>query len=444
MVKVTSPYHHQDYALPSKRFLVSLFDAALLTIVTFLVLMLAMNAILPNISAFNARVTSTENHRIQMIKISEEAGLTSYSNNADGQYQTADDMTTMFKKYARQHILLSYQKEAGKWEITPQIADVSPASYTNDQFAIFYVDYVSKYNSFQGKDHDIIYLNGLSHEAYLQSVLRKNDTAHTAWITDEYLAREIANDEFLFLKAPFAQNIYLYMYENQTTGAPKVDYDYFYGLYEKNWNMATEELTNSTRFNEAYLAYEHDYVYCTHVASLVTVMSYLLGFILIFVLPTLFFKDGCGTFGHKIFHLAVVSGERHLPSPSSLVLRLLVLFFTNLPALLVASFFSGGLSSSLLFPLWNYGPSLLQILIIACILPVIDMFMVSLSNQRKSLVEWASNTLVLDTVSVPIITNEEKEKNYSRNDINLVLTDLPYIDSSTIPPDKVINEEVKE
>ena len=84
MKKVTSNYAFQNYSLPSRRFLVSLFDAFLVTLSSFLLLLLTMNVILPNISSYQSRVDNVENYRIQMVQISEEAGISIYTNNEDG------------------------------------------------------------------------------------------------------------------------------------------------------------------------------------------------------------------------------------------------------------------------------------------------------------------------------------------------------------------------
>ena len=74
MKKAVSNYAFQNYCLSSRRFLVSLFDAFLLTAASFLLLLLTMNVILPNIGSYQAKVDAIEENRIAMVKISEEAG----------------------------------------------------------------------------------------------------------------------------------------------------------------------------------------------------------------------------------------------------------------------------------------------------------------------------------------------------------------------------------
>ena len=444
MKKVTSNYAFQNYSLPSRRFLVSLFDAFLVTLSSFLLLLLTMNVILPNISSYQSRVDNVENYRIQMVQISEEAGISIYTNNEDGKYENPDSIDAMFKKYAAQHILKSYEEEPSKWELVPELDGYQKADFSNDQFSIFYVDYVSKYNSFEGKENDVINLNGLTNKAYLQRLLKGKDSSYLAWVDETYLGHTVNEEDFLYLKAGFAQNVYLYEFKGEKTELITSSRNYLYSMYKAIWNNASEELTNSTRFVKAYELYKDNYVYCTHIASLVTVLTYALCFLIAFVLPAIIFRDRRGTFGYRIFSLAAIDYEKTNLVWWQILVRSLILFVTNLPALLIASFLSGGLSSSLMFPLWNNGPSLLQVLIVTAVIPVVNMFMVSLSHHRRSIAEWASHSVVVDTRKDMVIVQEDKPKeDYTHSDRNMVITDLPYIDSSTIPEDKVVKEEEK-
>ena len=442
MKKVVSDYAFQNYSLPSRRFLVSLFDAFLVALSSFLLLLLTMNVILPNIASYQSKVDNVENYRVAMVQISEESGISTYTNNEDGKYENPDSIDDMFKKYAAQHILKSYQEEPSKWELVPELDGYQEAGYANDQFAIFYVDYVTRYNNYEGKENDVVNLGGLSNKAYLQKVLKGKDTSYLAYVDEAYLSHPVDAEEFLFLKAGFAQNVYLYEFKGEKTELITSSRNYLYSIYKAIWNNASEELTNSTRFVKAYDQYKDNYVYCTHIASLVTVLVYILCFLSAFVLPAIIFRDRRGTFGYRIFSLAAIDYEKTNLVWWQILVRSLILFVTNLPALLIASFLSGGLSSSLMFPLWNNGPSLLQVLIVTAVIPVVNMFMVSLSHHRRSIAEWASHSVVVDTRKDMVIVQEDKPKeDYTHSDVNMVITDLPYIDSSTIPEDKVVKEE---
>ena len=434
MKRTVSNYAFQNYSLPSRRFLVSLFDAFLLTLSSFLLLLLTMNVILPNISSYQVKVDAVEENRIAMVKISEEAGVSTYTNNEDGKYENPDSLTTMFKRYAAQHILRSYEEEPSKWETIPEIEGFSKADFTNDQLSIFYVDYVSKYP-------DTVNMGGLTNKAYLQHVLKTKDSSYLAYVNEEYLGHPVSDEDFLFLKAGFAQNVYLYEFKGEKNETVSNSRNYFYSLYKSIWDTMSEEITSSSRFVAAYDLYKDNYVFCTHIASLVTVLIYLLCFIIIFILPMFIFRDRSGTFGYRIFSLAVISEDKNTAEAWQVLVRSLILLFSNLSTLLIASFLSGGLSSSLMFPLWNNGPSLLQVLIITAVIPVVDMFMVSLSHRHKSIAEWASKTIVVDTrKDMVIVTDESPKEDYTHSEINMVVTDLPYIDSSTIPEDKVVKE----
>ena len=435
MNKTVSNYAFQNYSLSSRRFLVSFFDAFLLALASFLLLLLTMNAILPNISSYQSKVDAVEENRIAMVKISEEAGVSIYTNNEDGKYNEPDSLTMMFKKYIAQHILRSYEEEPAKWEIVPEISGYSKADFTNDQLSIFYVGYVSQYP-------DTVNLSGLTNKAYLQNLLKTKDSSYLAYVNEEYLGHPLDEEDFLFLKAGFAQNIYLYEFKGESNEALLNSRNYLYNLYKNIWDKMSEEITSSSRFVTAYELYKDNYVYCTHIASLATILIYLLCFVIVFIIPAFIFRDRSGTFGFRLFSLALISDDKNNPEVWQVLVRSLILLISNLPTLLVASFLSGGLSSSLMFPLWDNGPSLLQILIISAVIPVIDMFMVSLTYRHKSFAELASKTIVVDTRKDMVIVNEEQPKeDYTHSDVNMVVTDLPYIDSSTIPEDKVIKED---
>ena len=434
MKKETTNYRLHDYPYSSKRFLVSLFDAVILLLTSFGMLLLVMNAILPNISSYQSRVDNIEKDRISMLKISEEAGLTSYK---DGDYEKPQDVSTMYQRYVGQHILLSYQLEPEIWEVAPVIEGLEKATFDNDIFSQFYVNYVSKYNDYNGHNNDIINLNGLTNKAYLQKILRDSDTSLLAWATSEYKGSDIDSEEFLYLKAAFAQNLYLAVFKGESSSEISSSHNYFYSKFESLWKNATNELTESTRFVDVYNTYQDNYVFCSHIASLVTVLVYIVCFLIVFLLPSLLFKNNRGTFGYRIFSLAVVNDNKESPHLWQVLVRNLILLISNLPTLLIASFLSGGLSSSLMFPLFNRGPSLLQILIIAAVIPVVDMFMVSLSHRHKSIAEWASKTVIVDArKSTAVIEEKKEDEDYTHSEIQRVINDLPYIDSSTIPEEK--------
>lgn len=436
MKKAVSNYAFQNYCLSSRRFLVSLFDAFLLTLLSFVLLLLSMGVILPNIPSYQGKVDAIEENRIAMIKISEEAGVAIYTDNEDGKYSNPDSLTSMYKKYVSKHILRSYEEEPAKWEVTPVIEGVTKADFDNDQLSIFYVNYASNYP-------DAVNTNGLSNKAYLQQLLKSKDSSYLAFISEEYLGRPVDNEEFLFLKAGFAQNLYLYEIQGEKSDILTNTHNYFYGIYQSIWNKMSDEITNSSRFVSAYELYKDNYVYCAHIASLVTVLTYLVCFLILFVLPSFIFRNRSGTFGYRIFSLATLSEDKTNPAIWQVLVRSLILLISNLPTLLIASFLSGGLSSSLVFPLWNNGPSLLQILIISAVIPVVDMFMVSLSTRHKSLAEWASNTIVVDTRKdmMVVVKEESPKEDYTHSNVDMVVTDLPYIDSSTIPEDKPVKED---
>ena len=401
-----------------------------------------MNAILPNISSYKKRMDNVETYRISMIKISEESGISTYSQNDDGKYNSPDSLDAMFKCYSAQHIVRSYEEEPSKWEVVPELEGYAKADFDTDQFSKFYVKYAEKYNNFDGKANDVVDLGGLTNKAYLQQLLKSKDTSYLAFIDEAYLGHSLNSEDFLYLKAGFAQNLYLSEFRGEKAEAVVSSRDYFYSLYKSVWDKASDELTSSKRFEDTYNIYKDNYVYCAHIATLTTVLVYLFCFVIIFVLPVLLFKDRAGTFGYRIFSLATIDYQKFNPARWQIAVRSLILFITNLPALLIASFLSGGLSSSLMFPLFNKGPSLLHILIIAAVLPVVDMFMVSLSHYRRSIAEWASHTVVVDTREEMLLPQEEQRKeDYTHSNIDMVVTDLPYIDSSTIPEDKLVEEE---
>ena len=201
-----------------------------------------------------------------MVQISEEAGISIYTNNEDGKYENPDSIDAMFKKYAAQHILKSYEEEPSKWELVPELDGYQKADFSNDQFSIFYVDYVSKYNNFEGKENDVINLNGLTNKAYLQRLLKGKDSSYLAWVDETYLGHTVNEEDFLYLKAGFAQNVYLYEFKGEKTELITSSRNYLYSMYKAIWNNASEELTNSTRFVKAYELYKDNYVYCTHIA----------------------------------------------------------------------------------------------------------------------------------------------------------------------------------
>ncbi len=430
-----SKYRNDGLLITSKRLLASFIDALIL-IITSLCLLIGSNSIIQTLPSYKNKINLIDEYRINMYKISEEAKLYEYKSNSDGSknYSELIQLEDLFIKYALSNILYSYNTYKTNWDDKYNLKsdnpyeyvneyNVSEASYSNDYLATFYVVYAKKYNN----DNNIFKLeDNESYESHYKNVL-KNNSLGSDW---EYF---IGDDNKLpCLKMDYAHTLLLYIVNNEGGQDGLNTYNYLASQYKNVFNEASKLLFNSNRYQDNYKPYINLYRECSIAIDISSVISYLLSFILVIVLPTIILKDG-RSIGLLIFKGRVINKEGFDLSIKELIIRYLMLLLSYFPIMIVSNFFSGGLDGGWLFPIINIGNmniSMFNLNLLFLVFPIINIFMLIINKNKMTLTELVSSSIVVDTKNhVETVINSINKGNNKK--VELVAIDKPYFDSTS-------------
>lgn len=436
--KYASQYRNEGYLSPARRIYSSLLDAFLMVVVSFCFL-LASNAIVGNISFYANQIDAINSLRIDMYQIQEETKLFEFETKDNGEkdYDKLVSQNDVFKKYVLSNVLYSYDINKTNWDskyvketdnpyTLKERYMIEPASYSNDYLAYFFVEYAEKYN-------DNGNLFALSrNETYIAhyKTLLKNYSKGAEW---EYFEGE---DTLPSLKMDYAYTLYRYVFFEEGGQAGLNSYNFLISQYQGVFEYAEDVLFHSARYQDVYQQYKEHYASCSQIVSLFSFISYVITFLLCYLLPSLLFREG-QTIGMFVFKAGVINKDGLEVSKGEILLRNLVSFFSYFPIMLFSCFFAGGLNSGWMYPLISInglGVSFFNITVVLFVVSIANVLFMLIRKDRRSLTELASSTIVIDKRYYQEHRSleekkqeEEKESEMTKN----VILDAPYFDSTS-------------
>ena len=436
MSKIISKYHKQPFQISSRRLLGSFVDAFILIILTIGLSLISYN-IIKNIPSYKNSEENIHTYRNACYEINVEAGLLSFED-GDTNYKNPKDEDTLFLSYLLSHILASYQAYPDEFNLAEAPKDslkAGIASYDNDLFAKFFVNYLTKYNS----NNNLYDMEKFTYKEFFnkQIIDYMIDGDGYAWIDNTI------DENYKLLKPAYAERLYRYKFLNEDNTQNLVTYNYFHSYFHNLYSATTTKLTSSARYVAAFNQYKNSYAYCARWISLSTIFIYLLAFAITFIVPELIFKEG-QTIGLKINKSAVITVEGYKISKKEYALRHLVQLFTYLPSLIISCYLASGYSSGFMYPCFNIGNLNFSLFHLCClfIVPIfIDMLLIIGHTSRATIVEYISKTNVVSTDDWRALTSEivVPDKNNITESATIEVPpleagmheDLPYFDSST-------------
>lgn len=436
--KYASQYRNEGYLSPARRIYSSLLDAFLMIVVSFC-LLLASNAIVGNVPQYSNQIDAINSLRVDMYQIQEETKLFEFETKENGEkdYDKLISQNDVFKKYVLSNVLYSYDLNKAEWDAKyiketdspytlKEKYNVEIASYSNDYLAYFFVEYAEKYN----ENENLFSL--ATNETYFAhyKTLLKNFSKGADW--DYYEGK----DTLPSLKMDYAYTLYRYVFFEEGGQSGLNSYNFLISQYQGAFEYAEDVLFHSARYQAVYQQYKDHYASCSRIVSLFSFISYVLTFILCCLLPSLLFKEG-QTIGMFLFKAAVINKDGLEVSKGEILLRNLISFFSYFPVMLFSCFFAGGLNSGWMYPLITInglGISFFNITVLLFVVSIVNVILMLIRKDRRSLTELASSTVVIDKryyqdhrSSEEKKLEEEKEKEMTKN----VILDTPYFDSSS-------------
>ena len=436
--KYASEYRNEGYLPLSRRLYSSLFDALLMAVLSFC-LLLGSNAIVSCLPYYKGQMETISSSRKEMYLIQEETKLFEFKTKEDGSkdYENLLSQNDLFQKYALSNILYTYDLHKEEWEAKytkesdnpcskQSQYNVESASYSNDLIAYFYVTYAQSNN----ENNNLFALSeGESYESHYKTVL-KNNSKGAEW--DYY----DGSSQLPSLKLATAYSLYRYTFFNEGGQSGLNVYNFLISQYQGVLEEAENILFNSTRYQAPYQTYKASYASCSYIVSLFSFLSYLLTFLLLILLPSLLFKEG-QTIGLYLFKGALINKEGLEASKKEILLRCLYSFFSCFPVMLFSCFFAGGLNSGWMYPLFSIagkGISLFNLTVLSFLFPIANFITSLIRGDRRGLGELLSQTTIVDKryyQEHSSVEEKQETKAKEEKESEKVILDTPYFDSTS-------------
>ncbi|MDY2914076.1 MAG: hypothetical protein SOV58_05575 [Candidatus Enteromonas sp.] len=429
-----SEYRNEGYLPTSRRIYASLLDSLLIILLSFAFMILSAN-IAGNVPSYSSEIETIHAKRVEMYELQEETKLYAYPvlENGKKDYSTPISQNQVFQEYCLSHVLYSYETHSAEWDsLFPLPEDrpvekiqemgISKADYQNDRLAYFYVTYAKTHN----ENGDLFLLQpGESYESHYKTALQ-NASKGADW---DY---RLGSEELPVLKTEFAHRLYRYVVFSEGGQDGLNAYNFLIAQYQGLFDDAGKMLFQSAPYQAIYQDYLDSYGFCSRVVSLFSVLSYLLAYSLLMLLPSLLTKYRV-SIGLLVFKGVVLHQERLDASFGQILLRVLAGVFSFFPTMLFSCYLAGGLQSGWMYPLFSIGGagiSLFNITVVSFVFPIINLLLVLIRSDKRSMMELLSNTVVVDRAFYSPLERPIPEETPKEPETTLVASDPPYFDSS--------------
>lgn len=408
-----------------------LIDGIIFIILSFL-LIISGFGIFSTTNKYQQNNQTINDSMIACYRIEEEAKVYEFDDN----YTTPRNQEDIFYDYCLRHILYSYQKDPSSFiknDITIDNENLEAASYESDSLAYFYAIYCEKYNSYNDQENDLVDFGSRSPKQYFYHRFKAHNMNISLWVLDE------ENYTLPYLTSSAAADLYLYLHDSSYKTGLTI-YNYIAVTYQNLWNEQVDILINSSRFQYHYSLYKNAYKECSYIVDVIIVISFLLSFFSVVVLPQILLKDG-QTVGKKLIKIKVVDIEGYKVSKKQLIARNIFMLFEYFGLMIISCFLSGGLNSGWMYPfieINGVGFSMFSIMCITLILSIISMIIMMVTKKKRAAEDLIASTMCID-LRYHLTVEEEKE---------IIESDLEsekkeYFDSSSFNNPDYIDKNIK-
>lgn len=388
-------FNHAVPASFSRQLVATLIDALLLMIVLSFTI-IGANSIVANTQTYQSSETLLRQERVAVYQIEEEARVYQFVDNQNGQYETLRPLEDIFTDYALQQILLSYQQDPTPFSTYQVNVDnpnnLQPSSFSTDQLAYFYVHYAALYNTFNQQVNDVVDFEGDTPEVYYYRTLKRLSPTSDYWVFDE------TNHTYPYLKGTFAVDLYIYLFEDDSHQAGLTNYNKLAVAYQAIWQEQVNALVSSSRFKTHFDQYLFYYEKCANMIQVSTILSYVISFLIVFLLPQLIFKN-MQSIGKKVMKIKVIDEEGYRVLASQFVIRNLFSFIFYVSALLIPMILTGGFQSGMMYPIFEIiglGVSLFHISVFAVLISILAAFSSIFLKNHAFFHDFVGRTTAMD------------------------------------------------
>ena len=370
MFKNTLDPTKYDKQMPSKKLFSFAIDLLVLFVLNIIFLYAATGPIIQNSNSFKTNLGKINESVTEIYNIQSEAKLS--IKKSDTEIISDNEL---IKEYLTAHVFLSYSfgEETFKQNnITFDNVDAK-ATYDNDLLAYYYVNYKTEKEiniSSYGEETPKLY--------FINQIILGGDAK------DLYVLHE---QELPSLKAEVAIDLYRYL-KNEIKSSTY--YATFSNFFVDANHAALLELHNYPAFEEQYQIYYSAYSTITNIENLAGILTFVILFILVFVLPPILFGDGL-TLGRLITETRATYNKNVILGQLISDVSYLLITFVAGSASIVIGF--GYAVFSMPIGGWLY-MSILAL--ISFILLVVDFFFMTFSRSKNSLIETVSMTSLVD------------------------------------------------
>ena len=164
------------------------------------------------------------------------------------------------------------------------------------------------------------------------------------------------------------------------------------------FSIASNSLFNSDRYQSFYALYLNYYRNCSLIVDAFCVIDYVLAYLLIIVLPSIFFKNG-KSIGLYLFKGKLINKKGLYASKGEIFLYELFRFFAFISTMIFSCFFIGGTNSAWVYPVFSFGninTSLFNVILLFIIFPIINFIMTIVKKNKQDLSLLLSKTIIVD------------------------------------------------
>jgi len=438
MASSLKPYKDESPCSRLRRFVACIIDALIIVLVHGIIFGVSAN-IISQTDIYKPRQKVLETEMIECYKIQEEAHIYEYIGEGDKKYETPQSQETMFKTWAYQHILASFNNDSSKF-IEEGITELKlpegtiEATYDSDRIAYFYVNFCANKND----KYKVVDFGGLLPKPYYYSVLKKHSFTYNdepLWNYDE------TNYTLPLLKGKFAVPLYKYLFVDESYQLGLSCYNLLVKSWQNIWNEEVKLLINCEGYKAHYDVYASKYGELSYIINAVSLISYVVAFLLAYVLPVILFKKH-QTIGRTIQKMASVDVEGYPNLPWQIIVRSLLEFFGFFGFTIISNFINLGSNSAFVYPLFkigNNGISMMAINFAFLVIALLSLIISCFTRRKSTVPDLCTNSYLIDlryfidhTHADIIINNIDDSKEKVSEPDTL---DVEIIDSSTIRKD---------
>lgn len=309
----------------TKKFASTLLDTIFILLISLLLNFVSVS-IFKNSSAYKY---SEDNINLKVDEINSlflKANLASFDEE-NNKLISGNDLFTI---YLKENIALSFDiyseelstKEVEIDDINENLENVSLASYENDYLAYFYVNYLPSIGEPNfGKEYFINYLKSQQNSQEIYDFSK----------------------DFPNFKFDIAFNIYSYLFNEKSSEAIN-DYNLVKKIYGNVIGKSYEIITNLKDYKKLYSSYNDSYSYLVNIINAILCLTYLISFLIVYLVTTLFFKNG-QTLGKKLNKVILISRHEDKIRNSNLIVRLILDFIGNFYLIFGSSLLISGIQT---------------------------------------------------------------------------------------------------